>query len=46
MREGGYYSIADGFIWLLTKGCVTQKLKLRKEQKYFETYKWEDLGGS
>jgi hypothetical protein len=25
---------------------VTQKLKPREEQKYFETYKWEDLGGS
>lgn len=34
------------FIWLFTKGWVTQKLKPREEQKYFQTYKWEDLGGS
>lgn len=37
---------ADVFLCLLTKGRVTQKLKPREEQKYFQTYKWEDLGGS
>ena len=31
---------------LWTKGRVTQKLKPGEEQKYFQTHKWEDAGGS
>lgn len=45
-KERGNCCTADVFIWLLTKGWVTQKLTPREEQKYFQTYKWEDLGGS
>lgn len=36
-KERGFCSTADVFIWLLTKGWVTQKFKPREEQKYFQT---------
>lgn len=41
----GRTATADVFIRLLTKDWMTQKLK-PGEQKYFHTYKWEDLGDS